>query len=158
MAMTISHMSHLDHGLSVQDLQELLKKYKDRTSFFIDNFKLVEGKALCLLVGPIMGDPPVAESEVHYKNRGTVGNRSTNSRMVAHPGRYVDNVTVIAGPREQGMSCDLYTCYGGPLAPREPDDQSIPTEELRQEAKAFWAVHALADVDAFNQLAMAQLT
>ena len=41
----------------------------------------------------------------------------------------------------------MYTCYGGPSAPREPGDMyfQLPgKEEELAASKKFWAVHALA--------------
>ena len=39
--------------------------------------------------------------------------------------------------------CILYTVFGGPIAPKEPDDPTL-TDEQRPESIAFWAEHALA--------------
>ncbi len=63
--------------------------------------------------------------------------------MVARPNRPTRTLTVIAGPSD-GKACVLYTSYGGPCAPREPGDPGIPNWEGVQEARAFWAEHALA--------------
>jgi hypothetical protein len=50
-------------------------------------------------------------------------------------------LTVIAGPNGD-LPCMLYTAFGGPLAPREPADPTLPESE-RAASEAFWAVHAL---------------
>ena len=51
-------------------------------------------------------------------------------------------MTVVAGPDGE-IPCRLYTCYGGPCAPREPGDTSLSDEE-RAESLAFWLQHALS--------------
>ena len=38
-------------------------------------------------------------------------------------------------------ACILYTCYGGPLAPQEPDDPGCRDGEA---SRAFWSQHALS--------------
>jgi hypothetical protein len=50
-------------------------------------------------------------------------------------------MTVI-GVRE-GNVVKVFTAYGGPAAPREITDASLPPEAA-EEAVQFWAVHALS--------------
>jgi hypothetical protein len=131
--------SHLDHGLTQLQLQWLLEHFQDRDSYFIETVELPEhlGLVPCAIYGPIMGDPPVPEAEVILQCRG---DRKIPSRMIRRPLRYVRIVTVIAGPRDE-LPCVLYTAFGGPPAPHEPDD---PTCTDRARSEAFWAEHALA--------------
>lgn len=77
-----------------------------------------------------------------------LGTRHYESRIINAPMRPTRTLTVIAGPYET-HECVLYTCYGGPCAPREPGDfkgdpQDLAGERQRQESNDFWAVHALS--------------
>ena len=92
------------------------------------------------LWGPAAGDPPVEEASVHYRPRG---GRSWASRLVDRPFRWTNRLTIVAGPFE-GHDLVLYTCYGGPPAPRELGDPKLMGWE-RDEAAGFWRQHALAD-------------
>jgi hypothetical protein len=137
--------THLDHGLSSAVVEYILNKYNNKNEFFIDTFTLPEhlGTLECALRGPIMGDSPIDEEHVHYTTRG---NRTYASRMICRFGYGVlatTQVTVIAGPHD-GHACVLYTAFGGPLAPKEPKDQTIKNEQEQSESNAFWAQHALA--------------
>lgn len=160
--------SHLDHNLTEAHVDHILQRFADRQAFFIDTFTLPRdlGTVPCGLYGPLVGDPPIGENEVCYAPRGT---RSWPSRlMVDGPPRQQHEVTVIAGPHEEPCpqcttsawnilhradcptcggtgnlqhACILYTAYGGPLAPQEPDDpgcKDVPA------SKAFWAEHGLS--------------
>jgi hypothetical protein len=42
-----------------------------------------------------------------------------------------------------GADVKVFTAYGGPGAPREITDQSLPAEAA-EEAAQFWATHALS--------------
>ena len=143
--LTVTHDSHLDHGVDGKLLAFILEKYKDADRFFIDTFPTPEGmrRLDCGLHGPAVGDDPVPESEVTY---GVRGDRKWKSRLVPRPHMPSDVVTVIGGPDGSGRIV-LYTVYGGPLAPREPGDSYFeqPGKEAESEAsKAFWAEHALS--------------
>lgn len=134
--------SHVDHGLTQAQVDYLLKFFANRDAFFIETvgLPLELGTVPCGLFGPIMGDSPVPESEVTYERRGE---RTWTSRMleVAYP-RTSRKVTVIAGPHD-GEPCVLFTAYGGPLAPQEPDDPGCRDVEA---SRAFWREHALIKV------------
>jgi hypothetical protein len=152
--------SHLDHHLSLRHLRFVLDHCQERNSFFIESIPLPgELPALsCALRGPVVGNPPVADAEVTMRSRN---GRAWESRMLtdlnkpfvrvalaqgvwgytADPTSRI--VTVIGGPAD-GFPCVLYTAYGGPLAPREPGDLSLPESE-RAASEAFWAEHALAE-------------
>tara|TARA_Y100000593_G_scaffold91914_1_gene182013 strand:- start:861 stop:1460 length:600 start_codon:yes stop_codon:yes gene_type:complete len=88
------------------------------------------------LVGPVEGDPPVDESEVHYAVRG---DRDYESRMVLEPFRPTTIVQVV-GQRTPGQF-NIYTVYGGQAAPQEPNDPNCIDVE---QSKLFWSQHALA--------------
>ena len=80
MSLKIHPNSHLDHGLSGQQVEFVLQAFKDKTGFFIATITLPDslGKVACGIHGPSMGDLPVPESEVFYSKRG---NRIGKSRM-----------------------------------------------------------------------------
>jgi len=131
--------SHVDHGIAKPALQWLLDRFADRDGFFIETVELPEelGMVPCGLHGPLMGDEPIAESEVTYKARGE---RGYPSRLADRPARQVRTVTVIAGP-DGDEPCVLYTAFGGPLTPQEPGDPSC--KDLK-ESQQFWSTHALS--------------
>ena len=131
--------SHLDHSLTEAQVTYLLERFADRQAFFVEIVELPEelGTVPCGLYGPIMGDPPVRDGVV-YAPRGT---RTWASRLCARPPRPTRKVTVVAGPHA-GEPCIVYTMYGGPSAPQEPDDPGCRDVAA---SRAFWADHALAD-------------
>jgi len=131
--------SHLDHGLTEAHLRYLLDRFADRNGFFIETIALpVElGTVPCSLYGPLMGDAPIDEDAVTYAVRGT---RTWPSRLVNLPARPQHAVTVIGGPHEEAL-CVLYTAFGGPAAPQEPNDPSCKDPGT---SAAFWRQHALA--------------
>ena len=92
--------SHVDHGLTENQLRHLLDHFADRSAFFIETIELPEdlGTVPCGLYGPIMGDAPVKEADVGHEHRG---NRAWKSRLVDLPTRPTRKVTVIAGPHEE---------------------------------------------------------
>jgi hypothetical protein len=140
--MQISADSHLDHGLTDAQVAHISERFAERDGFFIETFELPEtlGTVPCGLHGPLMGDDPVDDSEVTLEVRGE---RPCESRLCDREPRLVSTVTVIAGPHGD-EPCVLYTAFGGPLAPREPGDPTIPTDEEREASVAFWATHALS--------------
>jgi hypothetical protein len=147
--------SHLDHGLSPDVVDYIMTRFADRAAFFIETFELpVElGTVPCGLYGPIMGDGPITDDcpFLHEEKRGT---REYTSRGIKTDTRQVRTVTVIAGPHEEpDPSCDpngtikyaciLYTAFGGPITPKEPNDPTLAPDKL-DESRKFWSVHALA--------------
>jgi len=142
MALILGDASHLDHGLTEEQLEWLLDRYKDRDGFFIDTAEMPEhlGTLPCGLHGPAMGDDPVPEHEVRYVVRD---GRAWPSRLCGRPPRQTRLITTVAGPHE-GHACLLYTVYGGAGAPREAADPYIESEEEREASKAFWSEHALS--------------
>src|SRR5262245_56911473 len=113
-----SHVDHVDPKI----ITLALDHYRDRDGFFAETIELPAGMTLqCGLYGPVMGDPPVPETEVRYEVRN---GRAWSSRLVSRPPRLTRTLTVIAGPYEQ-HNCVLYTLFGGPLAPKEPSDPTL---------------------------------
>jgi hypothetical protein len=134
--------SHCDHGLSDATREFILAKYADRAGFFIDTLELPPelGTVPCSLHGPATGEAPVTDDEAYSLVRGT---RPNPSRMCQRPTAATTKVTVIAGPADGYEDIILYTAFGGPLAPKEPDDPTL-NDAQRAESEAFWAVHALS--------------
>jgi hypothetical protein len=138
---------HKDHGLSQDHVRtaELLALRAD--GFFmvtVDVTKDGGDPVPCALYGPAMGDEPIAigAPDTHYVKRSE---DRPESRMVARPMRTSHLLTVI-GHGEGGENSEpvIYTAYGGPVAPREPNDPTLETDEEKREAHAFWRDHALA--------------
>lgn len=146
MALKITAASHLDHDLTPAHLAFILRRYADRTAFFIETITLPESMPAvpCGLYGPTMGDDLLllTVGNIHMAPRPP---RQYPSRLVDLPPRPSRLLTVIAGPHE-GDDCVLYTAFGGPLAPKEPGDPTLSPEQ-RQASKDFWDVHALAAPD-----------
>lgn len=139
--MIITDDSHLDHGLTEEQVAYIMERFGEREGFFIESFTLPDGLGTVqsALYGPIAGDPPIPEADVFYKVRG---GRQGESRMVDAPPREQRKVTLIAGPHE-GQTI-LYTAYGGPLAPREPFDVLKEPDDVQRESNEFWSQHALS--------------
>jgi hypothetical protein len=139
--MKITPASHLDHGFHESVVAHVAERFAARDFFFIETFELPPDlpSVPCGLHGPVMGDAPVGDAEVVLEARGS---RPGPSRLCARAPREVRTVTVIAGPHES-EPCVLYTAFGGPVAPREPWDESLTPEQVA-ESEAFWAEHALS--------------
>lgn len=140
--MEIVAESHLDHGLNEAHIAFLKARFAEKTAFFIETLELPEGlpSLECGLHGPLTGGEPVPEAEVFY---GARNGRAGHSRLCTRAPLKTRKLTVIAGPAE-GKPCVLYTAYGGPLAPREPWDETLSAEE-KAESEAFWKEHALTE-------------
>ena len=136
----IKGTSHCDH-VSSAILAFVAERFADRDAFFIEDVDLPDGLTVeSGLYGPACGDAPVQDSDVVMVRRA---GRDGDSRCVRRPMRQTGKLVVIAGPDDSGNPCVLYTCYGGPQAPREPWDPSLD-DAGRAESQAFWAQHALA--------------
>ena len=133
------HDSHIDHGLTEEQLRYLLDRFADRAAFFLETIELPDqlGTVPCGLYGPVMGDSPIVETEVVHEKRGT---RAWTSRLVERGTRPTRMVTVIAGPHD-GNACMLYTAFGGPASPQEPGDPACKDPDA---SAVFWRDHALA--------------
>ena len=135
--------SHLDHGVNDRTLAWLETLEFKPGDVTVQTLELPDNCAdlESALHGPVVGDSEIYENYVTYSVRG---GRAGESRMIAAPKRATRLITVVVGPFGANP-CVLYTCYGGPAAPREPfefspDDNSADAIESRE----FWAVHALA--------------
>ena len=129
--------SHVDHGLSGEQVEYLLQTLEATPhDLTIQTVELPEGMGTvpCGLHGPVMGDDPVPDDEVTFAVRGS---RSGASRLCRRPVRPTRKVTIISGPHE-GHACVLFTAFGGPQAPREPFEDDSP------ESIKFWSEHALS--------------
>ena len=134
----ITNVSHTDHGLTESQLEEIVAKFSQKGGFFIETFILEGAQVDCGLHGPLMGDEEIPEGEVGYEIRG---DREGPSRLTGRSPRKTEVITVIAGPVGEDP-CVMYTCYGGPCAPREP--WNCPEGADRWEAVKFWRKHALS--------------
>lgn len=141
---------HTDHGISQRQMGLVKDVLGDRLTglegFFIQQITIPEemGPVPCGLYGPAMDDAPVAEEEVKYQVRFSAEDpRTWSSRMVDRPLRPVSYVQAI-GIIDDHDCCVLFTVYGGPLAPQNPDD---PDCEDVPVATEWWAKHALASAD-----------
>jgi len=141
MVLVIHPAGHLDHGLTVAQLAFILDQFVLAKEFGIHQITLPDelGTVESALYGPLAGDEPVAEGDVHYAVRGS---RKGKSRLVNRPTRQTNQMVVVCGPHD-GFDCILYTAYGGPKgAPKEPWDCAEGPE--REAAEKFWSEHALA--------------
>ena len=142
---------HKDHGINDDQwafvrLEIMSRLYKGmirsdkvfKLSLEIPNYL---GTVPCGLHGPAMMDDPILDSEVTMKARG---DREWKDRLIDRPTREVKYVQVIGSnfTDSDGKNWVLiFTCYGGPLSPQNPDD---PSNEDPDAARAFWSEHALS--------------
>jgi len=136
--MKLHAASHVDHGLTQEQVDWVFAQFGDRESFFLQTVELPPelGDVPCGLHGPMVGDDPLADAECH---RAVRGERAWTSRLCTREVRRTQLVSVIAGPHE-GEACILYTAFGGPIAPQEPGDPGCSDVEA---SEVFWAQHAL---------------
>lgn len=129
---------HKDHSLTEKHASQAEKALRDKgLGFHVVEVK-VDEPLPSALYGPAAGDAPIAEGDVVRQKRG---DRAEPSRMVRRPNRPSNTMTVIGKNTPEGT--EIYTAYGGPLAPREPWDPSLSPAE-KAEATKFWEEHALA--------------
>jgi hypothetical protein len=143
MSVTVLPVSHVDHGLSKEQLAWLLGQFADKEGFFLTTVELPEalGTVPCGIHGPIMGDEPVSDNEVRNEVRG---DREWTSRVCDRPARQVRSVSIIAGPHGE-EACVLYTAFGGPISNQEPGDPGVQGDEAKLAASVeFWGQHALS--------------
>jgi hypothetical protein len=96
------------------------------------------------IVGPTMGDDPVSDNHpaIYSKSRGD--GRNYESKMMRGEHRTTRMITAIARPHKETGRPFLITAFGGPLAPKEPNDPTLRDEE-RKQSEEFWSQHALLD-------------
>lgn len=139
--MQIDPKSHLDHGLIAEQVAHIRARFADRAGFFIESFT-IPGPALpCALYGPVMGDAPIADSQVEWRPRA--GRQYPSRILIGARPRPTQTCTVIAGPHGD-LPCVLYTAFGGPPATRELNDPTLTSPPEIRGSQQFWAVHALA--------------
>jgi hypothetical protein len=132
--LTIHPDSHLDHaGITLPHIMWILRTL--HTPFLGEGVQVVTLRIPthlpplpCGLYGPVMGDAPIGDDEAYYLERS---GRSWASRMVAAGPRQSREATAVFGPYD-GHENVLFTVYGGPSAPRELDDPSLPATGPRK--------------------------
>ena len=137
---------HTDHGITADQMEFIQSQIPITPAYTLANGALnwsivipeVFGPVLCGLHGPRMGDEPVSEGEVERLARG---DRNWTDRLVDRPYREVNFVQAIGIYDEDENVYVLFTVYGGPLAPQNPDD---PSNKEKEKAVAFWNEHALS--------------
>lgn len=132
---------HADHGIGEAHKAVITALFEEAgDGFLLKTVTLPEGcpDLMSGIHGPIVGDERVPYTEVHWARRG---DRKGLSRLCNRPSRSTPLMTVI-GVRE-GERVKVFTAYGGPAAPREITDHSMPPEAA-EEAIAFWSMHALS--------------
>jgi len=139
---------HKDHGISDAQFDHIFQaisaKRRARSRFLLVKVTIPAelGSVPCGLHGPAMGDDPISDSEVEYLVRGNDDDpRTWADRMCSRPTRPVNYVQAIGMVSKAGDACTLFTVYGGPLSPQNPDD---PNNNDPQAAREFWAQHALS--------------
>lgn len=132
---------HADHGVSPDHMVLVSNLFQELgDGFLLRTIELPEGLADLEsgLHGPLAGDAPVPSSEVTWAKRGE---RPGLSRLCGRAMRPTRLMTII-GTRT-GDTVTVYTVYGGPCAPREITDPTLPPQAA-EEAAQFWATHALS--------------
>lgn len=131
---------HADHGIAPAQMEYIKGRLEQEApqGFFLREITIPRelGTVRNAMYGPASGDAPVPESAVSYRPRG---DRPWTDRVVSWPARPVDYVQAI-GTRE-GETFKLFTVYGGPLAPQNPEDPGCRDVEG---ARKFWSQHALS--------------
>lgn len=121
--MIILPVSHLDHDLTAAHVAWITLHFSDRDGFFLETVELPPElpPVTCALHGPLVGDPPVPESEVSYRRRGD----RPDSRLCAREPRPTRLLTAWPrasswrrpGPSGRSTLCQPELCYL-PVRPR----------------------------------------
>lgn len=132
---------HADHGITEEQMT-YIKTFVNMFApphFFIEelDIPLELGSVPNALEGPACGDSPVGEDDVFYARRG---GRKWNDRLTHKPFRPTQRVQIIGKGSDDRSSFELFTVYGGPLAPQHPSD---PTCQDPRASEKFWSKHAL---------------
>lgn len=139
---TIHDDSHLDHGVNDRILAWVATLDVPADSVSVSTFELADNlpDLESGLYGPAAGDSAVKERHARYRVRK---DRNGKSRVLPGcPMRPTRLLTVVTGPHD-GLRGVLFTCYGGPAAPRELFDIELD-DPAYIEAAAFWGEHALS--------------
>jgi hypothetical protein len=132
-------VGHADHGLTQDDHNHIRNVIENDEAigdgFFISQVS-VNSEVPCGLYGPAMGDDEIKEANIIYSTRGE---RLWPDRLVHKPFRPVDYVQVIG--IKDGEGFEIFTIYGGPEAPQNPEDPNCADVAS---AKEWWSKHALA--------------
>ena len=144
---------HTDHDINRAQLSHIVDQVGNEAGFFIKQVTLPEelGTVPCGLWGPAMGDDPIEASLVNNAFRGDrpwTDRVFLQSTLAGVPTKFqtreVDYVQIIG--TAEGDTVTVFTVYGGPLAPQNPEDPSC--EDVEASTK-FWSQHALvADMKA----------
>lgn len=140
-SMKVVKVFHADHGVSDELIQWAVNEIQP-TGFFLRTLEIPEqfGGLDNALYGPRSGDEPIADSDVHMKQRSP---DRPHSRMVKRPKRQTRLMTIIGMANPDGVT--VFTAYGGPAAEREPGDVTLQTDAEKAAAAKFWSEHALSD-------------
>jgi hypothetical protein len=119
----VTGVSHLDHGLSSDHMAWLTAALNER----IAAGEVGRGVSTVTLSIPrsLLGLHTALVQTTEGVRLERRGSREWPSRVVDRPMRWTRQCTAVVGPHE-GEEHVLYTAYGGPSAPREPGDPSIP--------------------------------
>jgi hypothetical protein len=131
---------HADHNIMVDQMVYIQQQLIGQDlGFFIKEIALPEGLGWVpnAMHGPCMGDEPITDDEVTLQFRG---DRAWTDRLTTRPPRPCRYVQAI-GMNNGDEGFVLFTVYGGPLAPQNPNDPYCADPES---ARAFWATHALS--------------
>ena len=136
-------VKHQGHGVTFSQLVYVCEQLEERLTRpgpFIEKIQLPSSLGVIQngLHGPVCGDEPLEEEEdVVFWIRPP---RAYADRCIDRPFRQVDFVHVI-GELDKSGFCAIETIFGGPLAPRHPEDPDCVDVEA---SKSFWSVHALS--------------
>lgn len=143
--MIITEFSRLDPDLRASHIAFILDRFKGRRDAFVETFHLPSTlpSLQCALVGPVMGDDPVAESLCFYTKRG---DRAFTSRLCHWAPRETWLLTVSAAPGalprdEDDDVMELLEVYAGPETVPEMCDPRLPVDKVTASI-AFWSEHA----------------
>ena len=140
----ISGITNIEGGLTFAQIQHVKELYKDREEEFIETITMPInlGLVYCCLHGPLVGELPVREDEVVYKELSK--SAGGMSRLCTRPPTDSAMITVLAGKDGKGR-CICSKLYGGPKRPPEPFEPCVQGDpRLEDESRVFWAQHALS--------------
>ena len=135
---------HADHGINEEQMIHIQATVDAMThegqGFFIHQVDMADSQVPCGLYGPAMGDGAVPDKAVVMEKRSE--DRPADRLLKGYPTRLVGYVQCIGVRDLEANTITLFTVYGGPLAPQNPEDPTL-AEERKAEAVEFWSKHAL---------------